>query len=160
MLSGPCPHKSVPVEMDESMTSSSLNLAWPPSCQQCSGDTESSKKQQDQGCVQSGGVDQWRRPEDHHQLDPRVAPEPYSVPQIHPGQMKPPNPVGVLPHTYRETPYVRAPFVDQRRGFVNWPQEHSVEEAESLERPLPLMSDIPYHVYSPPHPAAGMLYGK
>ncbi|XP_076872794.1 uncharacterized protein traf3ip2a [Brachyhypopomus gauderio] len=30
-----CPHLSVPVETDESMTSSSLNLAWPV-CQQCS----------------------------------------------------------------------------------------------------------------------------
>lgn len=30
-----CPHLSLPVEMDESMTSSSLNLAWPV-CQECS----------------------------------------------------------------------------------------------------------------------------
>lgn len=31
----PCPHLSLPVEMDELMTSSSLNLAWP-ACQKCS----------------------------------------------------------------------------------------------------------------------------
>ncbi|KAG1928725.1 E3 ubiquitin ligase TRAF3IP2 [Pimephales promelas] len=31
---GHCPHRSMPVETDESMTSSSLNLAWP-TCQQC-----------------------------------------------------------------------------------------------------------------------------
>ncbi|KAI4894721.1 hypothetical protein NFI96_017704, partial [Prochilodus magdalenae] len=30
-----CPHPSIPVEMDESMTTSSLNLAWPV-CKQCS----------------------------------------------------------------------------------------------------------------------------
>lgn len=43
LLSGLCPHQSVPVEMDESMTSSSLDLAWPPPCRQCQEHPESSK---------------------------------------------------------------------------------------------------------------------
>ncbi|XP_026880026.2 adapter protein CIKS isoform X1 [Electrophorus electricus] len=34
MVEMSCPHQSAPVEMDESMTSSSLNLAWP-ACRQC-----------------------------------------------------------------------------------------------------------------------------
>ncbi|XP_062292960.1 E3 ubiquitin ligase TRAF3IP2 [Scomber scombrus] len=156
---GPCPHQSVPVEMDESMTSSSLDLAWPHPCQQCSGDTESSKRQPNQGCERTGGVDQWRLPQDHHRPDPRTsihtAPESHFVSQIHSGQMTPPNPADVGPHAYR---YVRAPLVEQRRGFAgssNWHQGHSVEEAESLEPPLPLMSDINCPHYIPQlHPAA------
>lgn len=141
--------------MDESMTSSSLDLAWPHPCQQCSGDTVSSKRQLTQGCEQTGGVDQWRLPQDYHQPDPRAAihtaPEPHFVSQIHSGQVTPPNPAGVWSHAYR---YVRAPLVDQRRGFAgpsNWHQDHSVEE--SLEHPLPLMSDVNCPHYIPPlHP--------
>ncbi|XP_044233186.1 E3 ubiquitin ligase TRAF3IP2 [Thunnus albacares] len=146
---GPCPHQSVPVEMDESMTSSSLDLAWPPTCQQCNGHTETSKREQDQRCERTGGVDQWRLFEDRYQHDPRAAcravPEPSFVPRTHPGQMRPPNPSGVWPHGYREPLYVQPPpVVDHSRGFAgpsNWPQDRSVEEAEYLEPPLPLMSN-------------------
>ncbi|KAM7394999.1 hypothetical protein PAMA_006647 [Pampus argenteus] len=117
-LKGLCPHQSVPVEMDESMTSSSLDLAWPPHCQQCSRHTETNKRPPDQGCKQTRGVDQWRLP----------------------------NLAGVLPHGYREPLYVQDPVVNPSRSFPspsNWPQDRSVEEAECLDIPLPLMSDGP-----------------
>lgn len=146
------------------MTSSSLNLAWPPPCQQCSGHAETSKRQQDLECEQTGGVDQWRLPEDRYQLNPRAAccavPEPPFVAQTHSEQMRPANPAGVWPHGCREPLYVQEPLVNHSRGFAgpsNWPQDRSLEETECLEPPLPLMSDVNCTTYIPPrYPAARM----
>lgn len=149
LLSGPCPH---PVEMDESMTSSSLDLAWPPSCKQCSGPTETTERPQEHGCEQVRGaahdVVQWRLPESQYPEEPRAAchaaPQPRFMPPTHSGQMNPPHPAGVWHHGLREQPliYERDLIVNHRRGLAgpNYPQDRSVE-AESLEHPLPLMSD-------------------
>ncbi|XP_044024432.1 E3 ubiquitin ligase TRAF3IP2 [Siniperca chuatsi] len=151
---GPCPHQSVPVEMDESMTSSSLHLAWPPSCKQCSGHTETSKRPQEHGYEQARGaahnVGQWRLPESQYQHEPRgachAAPQPHLTPPTQSGQMKPPLSAGAWAHDLREQAplFDWAPRVNHSRGLAgpsNYPQDRSVEEAESLEHPLSLMSN-------------------
>ncbi|XP_070782119.1 E3 ubiquitin ligase TRAF3IP2 [Enoplosus armatus] len=153
---GPCPHQGVPVEMDESMTSSSLDLAWPPSCKQCSGHTETGKGPQEHGCEQAReaahDVGQWRRPEPY-QREPvaacRAAPQPRFIPPKQPEQM---NHAGVWPHGLREQA-----LLYERDLVVSYPQHRPVEEAESLEPPLPLMSDANCTHYVPPrYPAARM----
>ncbi|XP_022626163.1 adapter protein CIKS [Seriola dumerili] len=164
---GPCPHQSVPVEMDESMTSSSLDLVWPPSCEQCSGHTETSRRPQDYDTEPPGGgahdVRQRRLPESQRQHEPRAAghaaPDPRFVPQTHPGQVNPPHPAIVWPHGLREIQlYERGRMLNPCRGFAgpsNWPQHCSVEEVESLEAPLPLVSDFNWTYDGPSqHPAA------
>ncbi|KAA8583238.1 hypothetical protein FQN60_015784, partial [Etheostoma spectabile] len=146
---GLCPHQSVPVEMDESMTSSSLDLVLPPSCKQCSGHTETSRQLQEHGYEQARGaadnVSQWRLPESLHQHEPRgashVAPGSCLIPVKHSGERF----ADVLHHGLREqTPlYVRDFQIHQSGGFAspsNWPQDHSVEEAEHLEPPQSLKS--------------------
>ncbi len=147
------------------MTSSNLDLAWPPPCKQCSGHTETSKKLQEHGCEQARGaahdLGQWRLPESHYREEPRAAchatPQPRFAPPTHSGQMKPPQPAGVWRHGLREQAlmYEWDLMVNDRRGLAdpsNYPQNCSVEEAESLEHPLPLMSDrAPSQ-----HPAARM----
>ncbi|XP_039981527.1 E3 ubiquitin ligase TRAF3IP2-like [Xiphias gladius] len=166
---GPCPHQSVPVEMDESMTSSSLDLVWPPSCQQCSGHTETSKRPQDYGfepCQGAHHVRQRRLPESQYQQESRAAchaaPEPRFITQTQSGQMTPPHRAGVWPHGLREQAplYKWGCVVNHSRGFAgpsNWSQNFSLEEADCLEAPLPLMSDINCTYYVPSqHPAARM----
>ncbi|XP_018555239.1 E3 ubiquitin ligase TRAF3IP2 isoform X1 [Lates calcarifer] len=162
-FNGPCPHQSVPVEMDESMTSSSLDLVWPPSCKQCSGNVETSKRIQDYGCEppqpsEAHDVRQRRLPESQDQCESRAAyyaaPESSIRPQTHPGQMKPFHPADFWPRGPREQAplYEREHILNYSRGFAgpsNWPQDCSMEEAEHLEAPLPLMSDINYTYYVP-----------
>ncbi|XP_076612623.1 uncharacterized protein traf3ip2a [Chaetodon auriga] len=164
---GPCPHRSVPVEMDESMTSSSLDLAWPPSCEQCSGHTDSNARPQEHGYEQAKGaapdVSQWRESQYHH--EPRAPchtdPQPHFIPPTHSGQMNL-LPAAAWPHGFREQVplYEQDLVINHSQGFgspSNYPQEHSVEEAESLEPPLPLMSDVNCtHRVPSRHPAAHM----
>ncbi|XP_071334537.1 E3 ubiquitin ligase TRAF3IP2 isoform X2 [Trachinotus anak] len=165
---GPCPHQSFPVEMDESMTTSSLDLVWPPSCTQCSGHTESSKRPQEHGGEPPSGaniVRQRRLPEIQYQHESRTAnhaaPDPRCVPQIYSGEMNPPHPARVWPHGLREAPLYEADrMVNHSRGFAgpsSWPQDRSVEEAECLEAPLPLVSDTNCTSFGPSqYPAAHM----
>ncbi|XP_039638532.1 E3 ubiquitin ligase TRAF3IP2 isoform X2 [Perca fluviatilis] len=166
---GLCRHQSVPVEMDESMTSSSLDLALPASCKQCSGHTETSKRLQDHGYEQARGaannVSQWRLPESLHQHEPRaachVAPEPRFIPATRSGGQF----ADVWPHGLREqAPLYEQDFtINQSGGFAspsNWPQDHSVEEAEHLEPPLSLKSVVNYAYYVPSqYPAAARMPG-
>ncbi|XP_032398349.1 adapter protein CIKS isoform X2 [Etheostoma spectabile] len=166
---GLCPHQSVPVEMDESMTSSSLDLVLPPSCKQCSGHTETSRQLQEHGYEQARGaadnVSQWRLPESLHQHEPRgashVAPGSCLIPVKHSGERF----ADVLHHGLREqTPlYVRDFQIHQSGGFAspsNWPQDHSVEEAEHLEPPQSLKSGVNYTNHVPSqYPAAARMPG-
>ncbi|XP_053301028.1 E3 ubiquitin ligase TRAF3IP2 [Pleuronectes platessa] len=155
---GPCPHQSVPVETDESMSSSTLDLVWPPPCNQCSGHVENSRKPQENCCETPREYDAGERtvPESRFQQESRAAcrasPEPSFTPQTHFGHMRPPQPAEVGPHGLREqgTLYEWQHRVNHSRGFAgpsNWPQDFSVEEAECLEAPLPLMSDNNYTSY-------------
>lgn len=138
---GPCPHPSVPVEMDESMTSSSLVLALPPPCQQCSGHSEQRPRQE-----REHGYEQTRRTEVNQQRPPvggyycepsiarHVAPQQRFMHQMHPA--------AVWPGGLREqvSRYDRD-YMVRDGGPSLYCQNGPVEEEESLERPLPLVSD-------------------
>ncbi|AWP19569.1 putative adapter protein CIKS-like [Scophthalmus maximus] len=154
---GPCPHQSAPVETDESMTSSSLDLVWPPSCKQCTRQAETSNRPQNHDCEPIRGAvkaGQRRLAESCYQQESRAdcsaAPEPCFTPQKHSGHMTPPRPAGVWPHGLRDQApqYEWAHSVNHSRGFAgpsNWSKGCSVEEAECLEVPLPLMSAAEGH---------------
>ncbi|XP_035534977.1 adapter protein CIKS-like [Morone saxatilis] len=139
---GPCPHQSVPVEIDES----SLDLVGPPPCKQCIGDTETSKRLQEYDCEQSKGAvhdaHHWGVPEDQH--EPRAAcypaAQPRFIPPSHLGQMNPPYPAGLREKELLYEQYLR---VNNSRSFArpsNYPQDRSMEETENLEPPQTLMS--------------------
>ena len=136
--------------MDESMTPSSLELVLPPPCKQCSGHTETSNRPQEHDYDRAHDVDPWRLPESKYQHEPRathhLAPQFCFTPSAHPGQMKPPHPAGVWPQGFRKpvSLYERDVVVNHR-SFAspsNYPQDRFVEEAESLEPPLSLKSDV------------------
>nr|XP_046229481.1 E3 ubiquitin ligase TRAF3IP2 isoform X2 [Scatophagus argus] len=122
--------------MDESMTPSSLDLAFLHSCKQCSGHTESSNRPQDHDQTRGAAhnVDQWRLSKSQYPHAPEAvrhpAPQPPFGLPTHSGRMEHPHP---------------APW-HQRRGCS---PDHSVE-AEGLEPPLPLMSDVSRTYYVPP----------
>ncbi|KAK9531179.1 hypothetical protein VZT92_010621 [Zoarces viviparus] len=152
----PCPHQRVPVETDESMTSSSLDLAWPPACKQCSGPTGTSL--QETGFGQAAhNVGQWRLPEGRH-----VSAQPYIITPKRPGQMNGLHPADVWLCGLREQAplYEWDPMGDYSRGFAgpsDWPQGHSVEEREPLEAPFSLQTEVNYNRYIPSqYPAARM----
>ncbi|XP_060908675.1 E3 ubiquitin ligase TRAF3IP2 isoform X2 [Labrus mixtus] len=149
---GPCPHMSVPVEMDESMTSSGLDLALAPSCKQCSEDAETARRPQEHACEEydaaAPDARQWRPPESQYQ--------PPFIPPQHSGQMNSPRLAEVWQRGLgeRASLYEQDLVVNHSRGFA---QGRSVEEAESLEPPLSLISDANSPHYVPPrHPAARM----
>jgi len=158
-LSGPCPHQRAPVETDESMTSSSLDLAWPPACKQCSCHSETSPQKHSYG--QASGTayndNQWRHPGGQHQQDPRAAsrgaPQPCSVTSSCPEQTNSLLPAGGWPHGLREQS-----LGDHSRGIAgpsDWPHGLSVQEA--LEPPYSLKSEINCtHNIPPQYPAACM----
>lgn len=123
LLSGPCPHLSVPVEMDESMTPSSLDLALSSICKHCSGRPESST--------------QWQGYEEVEPDRPTAAPHPRLMPTTHPGQMS------------RELPYKQGTMYPCSSDY-HFRQVRSVEQGPSLEAPLPLMSDLEGSRYAPP----------
>lgn len=148
-FAGPCPHQSVPVEMDESMTPSSLDLAWPPPCQRCGGQAQTGGMQQDQR--RCGGADP-SATEDGRQPEPRAvghaSPGPAFAP--HSGQLDALRSAGAWHFG------VRGPAPGQTSAPSNCPQEFSVEEVESLELPLPLVSSVNSIRYDQaPQPAAG-----
>ncbi|XP_034554835.1 adapter protein CIKS [Notolabrus celidotus] len=145
---GPCPHMSVPVEMDESMTPSSVDLAFAHSCKQCSEDRETTKEPQEYDCEEE--EEKWRPPESQFL---HAAPKHHFIPPTSPGHVKSPHPAGAWPCGLREqAPLYEQDFmVNHSRGFSHAshkPEVRSVEEAESLEPPLPLLSDAnsPHYV--------------
>ncbi|XP_008304759.1 adapter protein CIKS [Stegastes partitus] len=165
---GPCPHQSIPVEMDERMTSSNLDLAWPPPCTQCSGLTETTKRPEDHNYeLPQGAAYGAELPDSHYQPEPRSAhraavdlyfmppaPAPLS------GHMNPFHPGKARSHGLREQVLLYEPdhVVDNSRNPASpssWHSGRSFEEAEPLEPPLPLKSDSYYHNPSQ-YPAAHM----
>lgn len=131
--------------MDESMTSSTLDLAWPPSCNQFSGNTETSNRPQSEiGYRQTAKpvlhVDQQSVPESPYHHEPRAAfyaaPQP---PPTHSGMTRP-HPAGVWSHGLREQVLYEQDLMISHKGPSPY-QDPPVEYTESLEPPLPLMSD-------------------
>ncbi|XP_041716699.1 E3 ubiquitin ligase TRAF3IP2 isoform X1 [Coregonus clupeaformis] len=174
-------HRSIPVETDESMTSSMLNLALPLDCGQCSEHRKRPKEEawfapevtvNDVGQVEYP-KDSWRTPmEDplgNLQPQPRAASlhQKDMSPHIPDRRMKVPDTVDLRLHPYRE----RAQWTEEEEfsfsgilhrgaegfpGPPNWhqPQDCSLEGAEHLEAPLPLRSDLNnIHCVPPSHPA-------
>uniref|UniRef100_UPI0037E7B7A8 E3 ubiquitin ligase TRAF3IP2 n=1 Tax=Semicossyphus pulcher TaxID=241346 RepID=UPI0037E7B7A8 len=151
---GPCPHLSVPVEMGESMTASSLDLAFAPICKQCNEDTETTKRPQEHSWEEDEEAAQWRPAESQNQ---HAAAQPRFIPPAHSGQINSPQPAGVWPHGLREQAllFEQNMVVNHRTQPSHQPQVRSIEEAESLERPLPLISNSNFSPYDPSrHPAA------
>lgn len=116
LLSGLCPHQSVPVEMDESMTSSSLDLAWPPPCRQCQEHTESNKRVE------------------------RLRHVPKSTEAFHTNF----HPAGVWSDVFHDQvwTYKHNLMQSRNRPFSHQHKDRMIQE--SLEAPLPLMSQAQY----------------
>lgn len=159
--------------MDESMTSSNLDLAWPPPCLQCSGHTETSKRLQEHGDEQVRGeahnAGRWRIPESQYHHEPNeafhAAPQPCLIPPTHSGQMRHPHPADFWPNGLSEQllRYERDSMAHHSKDFASpskYPQHHSPEEAESLEPPLPLVSDGNYTHYVRSRYSAGRMTGQ
>lgn len=131
---GLCPHQSAPVEMDESMTSSSLGLTWPPPCRQCKEHTESSKHDYGEMSEASPQVNQWRPCERKH--------FPKSMESSHTNL-----------HSASRWPCVfhgqvwsfKQDMIESRKTSSSSHHQHRMMQ-ESLEPPLPLMSETQYPV--------------
>ncbi|KAL7889122.1 hypothetical protein AOLI_G00040960 [Acnodon oligacanthus] len=147
-----CSHLSVPVEMDESMTSSLLNLAWP-ECEQCSAHADGAG-------VTVNDVARVEKPEGyskHPESDIMVSVRSLVTPPSEEHRTSNEAADRYLHHLQR--PITGLDSVAQRplvndlcEGFsVLFPRERwnspSEEDEESLEQPLPLRSgvgEIPY----------------
>lgn len=137
---GHCPHRSVPVEMDESMTSSSLDLVLPPACQQCLCSAPAHQQQQQQQrqlgyrqADQPGPCDGWF-------YDESGAARPST-------SLQSPHPAHLRPRGHGEAGREGGGgesgpryHQDGDSSFYNRYGPVEVED-ESLERPLPLVSD-------------------
>ncbi|XP_057679135.1 E3 ubiquitin ligase TRAF3IP2 [Corythoichthys intestinalis] len=141
---GFCPHQSVPVEVDENMTPSSPGLDWPPNCQQCSGPGNS--RIWDQTGDMNIHVNRERLLQRYFQSVSKISPPP-SDPFFNPQ------------NTDIQGAYVWLPRQEgNHHSSFNKRQnssESSVNEADGLEQPLPLISDTNAGYYVPPrYPAA------
>ncbi|XP_061560272.1 E3 ubiquitin ligase TRAF3IP2 isoform X1 [Phycodurus eques] len=125
---GLCPHQSIPIEVDESMTASSLDLDWPPNCQQCSG-PGNSRSWEETGEMNIH-VNRERLLRRYFQSAPKTTTPPTadlaSIPAMHGGS------VGLPRQEQNHTCGIMGP--------EKWPG-CSVNVADGLEPPLPLMSD-------------------
>lgn len=128
--------------MDESMTSSSLVLALPPPCQQCSGHFEQRPRQE-----REHGYEQTRRTEVYQRRPPvggyycepsvarHVAPEQRFMHQMHPAAAWPGGLRGQVSRYNQD-------YMVRDGGLSLYSQNGPVEEEEeSLEHPMPLVSD-------------------
>lgn len=151
----PCPHQSIPVEMDERMMASGLDLALPPPCTQCSGPTETNERLEEYNCeppqeaAYSVGLT-----ESHYQHEPRSARHAALDPPFMPpafarsGYMNPFHPDKIWRHGLREPmlkyePDLMDDYSQSLAGASNCHRDRSVEE--SLEPPLTLKSHSYYH---------------
>ncbi|XP_026196727.1 adapter protein CIKS [Anabas testudineus] len=155
----PCRHHSVPVEMDESMTPTSLDQFWSSWCNKCNEQKETSKRPQDQDC-DPHDVSEVTPTDSQYQHKPgavyQTKPEFHFIPPAHSGQMIPPHPADDSVRDQAQL-YEWDRAGNKRTGFagaLSRSRDPSVEEAECLEPPLPLMSDaIAFHPGQ--YPAAG-----
>lgn len=129
LLSGPCPHQSIPVEMDESQ-----DLDCFPLCEPCSGHTGASHKlpplQQ-----AAHNVGQIRLPETRYTHQPHTRP-PAPAPSGHMKHLHPADASNLGPRQH--VPQYRQDAL----GLSSRPWGPSVEESDYLEPPQPLKSNI------------------
>ena len=155
------------------MTSSNLDLAWPPPCLQCGRHTETSKMPQEHGDEQIRGeahnAGRRRIPESQYHHEPKeafhAAPQPCLIPPTHSGQMRHPDPADFWPNGLNEQflRYERDSMAHHSKDFASaskYLQHNSLEEAESLEPPLPLVSDSNYTHYVRSPYSAGRMTGQ
>ncbi|XP_008310874.1 adapter protein CIKS [Cynoglossus semilaevis] len=134
---GPCRHQSVPVEMDESMTPSSLDLLWPPVCNQCSRSAESSKMSNTEEKI----AEKRTLPKTCYQQSSRIASQAFLnhrfATQVQPEQMN-------ATHQRQQMPVNDRQYMpNNSRGVAgpsDWFNDCSTEDAHHLEAPLPLQS--------------------
>ncbi|XP_030577529.1 adapter protein CIKS isoform X2 [Archocentrus centrarchus] len=146
---GPCPHQSIPVEMDESLD------CFPP-CEQCSGHMGTGHKPEARGCEPPQGAAHnlglFRHPESQYQHQLHTRP-PAPAPS---GHMKPPNLVDAWHVGLRQkVPQYR----QDAMGPSSRPWGHSMEESDYLEPPQPLKSDFNY-THHTKHPDPSPLQGS
>ncbi|MED6239726.1 hypothetical protein ATANTOWER_010261 [Ataeniobius toweri] len=147
---GPCSHRSTPIETDERMAVSSVALALLPSCNQCGGHEESSRKAEKDGFHgEMRGMGPRRLPEGVCQYEQRAAFQ--ACPNIHFVLQQEAQPGHLV--RQQQPFYERGPMNDYRRGLTG-PSDrfwcHSFEETESLEPPLPLMSNVNWDQHNVP----------
>ncbi|CAJ1077653.1 adapter protein CIKS [Xyrichtys novacula] len=141
---GPCPHMSVPVETDEHMMSSGLDQAFALACRQCREDPKTINKPEEHDCEEDqrlGPVVSLQRLPERQFLPSRF------IPPAHPAHMKPSTPAGVWPGGLRDP----AALYEQdfgMGGFSDQPRVCSLDEVESLEPPLTLISDANHAHYN------------
>lgn len=149
--------------MDESMTPTSLDQFWSSWCNKCNEQKETSKRPQDQDC-DPHDVSEVTPTDSQYQHKPgavyQTKPEFHFIPPAHSGQMIPPHPADDSVRDQAQL-YEWDRAGNKRTGFagaLSRSRDPSVEEAECLEPPLPLMSDaIAFHPGQ--YPAAGILSG-
>ncbi|XP_007259961.2 E3 ubiquitin ligase TRAF3IP2 [Astyanax mexicanus] len=145
-----CCHPSVPVEMDESMTSSSLNLAWPV-CEQCSGQANCVNVTVNDVAKVDYPEGSLRHPESRSEITKPVYP--LATPPSDRHWMSREAMDGYLHHPYRPPvanpdSYRQRPRMDDLcEGFsALFPREQRnpprEDDEESLEMPGPLRSDV------------------
>lgn len=175
---GGCPHLSIPVETDESMTLSSLNLAWP-ACQHCQSHNPD-PKESDKG-------NRFRPTMSINDIRSLVYPDGYCMlPQddLSMTQTEHPtlndskdtdSPAGLpslyLPQSSRRDHQRgrRAHIEDVSEDFsglnlqnlpVSYPQNPVSEDEESLEKPCPLRSDLGENLCRHPLAKQQRCYGQ
>uniref|UniRef100_A0A3B3TFM6 E3 ubiquitin ligase TRAF3IP2 n=1 Tax=Poecilia latipinna TaxID=48699 RepID=A0A3B3TFM6_9TELE len=117
------------------MTVSGIDLASFPSCDQCGGHEESIRKVEKHGCGREVcGVGPARLPEGLCEYEGRAAAQAFADSRFMPQH-------AAHPVRQNQPFYEQDPRNDQRRGLTG-PSDCSFEEAESLEPPLPLMSNM------------------
>lgn len=118
--------------MDESMTSSSVDLAWPPPCRKCKEHTESSKCAYGEMSKASQQDNQWG-PSDREPISKSI--ENFATNY---------QPAGIGPRVFNGQvwSYNQDPMKSRNRLSSNHHKDRMIQE--SLEPPLPLMSEAQY----------------
>lgn len=156
-----CPHLSLPVEMDESMTSSFLDLAWP-ACQKCSVRVDDITPPSNDIMINDerevGSPDACLRGRVLGPALPVATPRKLGASRIHHFQ-RPLGGVVRLPLEHELCENVSAIFPET--GYIVGRQWNvPSEDEESLEPPLPLRSDVEesQHRITQPGPTRSRTY--
>lgn len=152
--------------MDESMTSSNLDLVWPAPCKKCSEQREPSKELQDEHGYQQtskAALNQWKILESQCHHEPRKAnhavPKPCFINPTNSRHMTTTHPAGVWLHGDRKQVllYKQNYLTSNSKSPLHYSKDQPVEDTESLDPPLPLKSDDNFTCCVPrPYSAAGM----
>ncbi|XP_077366261.1 E3 ubiquitin ligase TRAF3IP2 [Festucalex cinctus] len=135
-----CSHRSIPVEVDESMPPSCLDFDWPPNCQQCSG--PGTGRSWEQNMEKNIHINRERLLQHYFQSELKKTSPPTS------GQ-------GACVWLPSQPENRRCGFIQPQNGL-----ECSLGEADGLEPPLPLRSDVNATRYIPTHNPEAHIRGQ